>query len=211
MSFLASGVTQSISVTLTVTNNPVLVSSPTSLWFAYQTGQQLPAPQTIKLTSSNGAPLNYSATSNASWLILTSQTSGTTDNSLTVSANTNGLAANTYTGQIAITGTNQQTGATLTPVNITVTLYVSTNALLLVTPSQPVVFTAPVNSGQPSQLQTYYTRQHQHRCTKPILGSAVSDRGWHLPGSWLPHPARSGLQRFRQPALRPGLTRAALP
>ena len=68
-------------------------------------------------------------------------------------ANTNGLAAGTYTGQIAVTGTNQQTGATLTPVNITVTLYVSNNAPPLVTPPQPVVFTVPVNSGQPSQLQ----------------------------------------------------------
>jgi uncharacterized protein (TIGR03437 family) len=153
VSFLASGVTQSISVTLTVTNNPVLVASPTSLWFAFQSGQALPAAQTINLTSNNGAPLNYSATSNASWLIPTSQTSGTTDSTLTVFANTSGLSAGTYNGQIAITATNPQTGATLTPVNITVTLYFSNNALLLVTPPQPVVFTAPANSGQPASPQ----------------------------------------------------------
>ena len=52
-----------------------------------------------------------------------------------MSANTSGLSANTYTGQIAITVTNQATGAALTSVNIPVTLYVSTNALLLVTPA----------------------------------------------------------------------------
>ena len=160
--FTASGVTQSISVTLNVTNNPMLVTSTsaTGLSFAYQIGQSSPASQTVTLTSSNGAPLNYSATTTASWLILTGQTSGTTNNSFTVSANTSGLSS-TQTGQIAIAVTNPATGATLTAVNIPVTLYVSTNALLLVTPSPcptagcggPVVFTVQANSGQSSQLQ----------------------------------------------------------
>jgi uncharacterized protein (TIGR03437 family) len=153
VSFVAGGVTQSISVTLNVTNNPLLVASPTSLWFAYQIGQSFPALQTVALTSSNGAPLIYSATTTASWLILTGQINGTTDSSFNVSANTFGLAANTYTGQIAITVMNQATGAALTSVNIPVTLYVSTNALLLVTPPQPVVFTVQTNSGQSSQVQ----------------------------------------------------------
>jgi uncharacterized protein (TIGR03437 family) len=153
VSFVAGGVTQSISVTLKVTNDPMLVSSPTSLWFAYQIGQSFPALQTVALTSSNGAPLIYSATTTASWLILTGQLNGTTDNSFNVSANTSGLSANTYTGQITITVMNQATGAALTSVNIPVKLYVSTNALLLVTPPQPVVFTVQANSGQSSQVQ----------------------------------------------------------
>jgi uncharacterized protein (TIGR03437 family) len=155
--FTASGVTQSISVTLTVTNNPTLVPSATSLWFAYQIGQQAPAVQTVTLTSSNGAPLNYSATATTAttpmWLIPTGQTSGTTNNSFTVSANTSGLSANTYTGQIAIAVTNPATGAALATVNIPVTLYVGANALLLVNPSQPLVFTAQANSGQPASPQ----------------------------------------------------------
>jgi uncharacterized protein (TIGR03437 family) len=153
VSFTASGATQSIAVTLTVTNNPMLVASAPSLWFAYQIGQTFPIPQTVALTGSNGAPLSYSATTATSWLILTGQTSGTTNNFFTVSANTSGLSANTYTGQITITATNQQTGAALTPVNIPVTLYVGTNALLLVTPPQPLVFTAQANSGQPAAPQ----------------------------------------------------------
>jgi len=155
VSFTASGVTQSISVTLTVTNNPMLVSNAASLWFAYQIGQQAPAAQSVKLTSSNGAPLNYIATTTSSWLILAGQANGTTDNSFIVSANTSGLAANTYTGQITITVANAATGATLTPVDIPVTLYVSTNDLLLVTPPQPVVFAAQAYSGQSSPLQNY--------------------------------------------------------
>lgn len=163
VNFTASGVTQSISVTLNVTNNPMLVTSTSAggLSFAYQIGQSSPASQTVTVTSSNGAPLNYSATTTATWLILTGQTSGTTSNLFTVSANTSGLSANTYTGQIAIVVANPATGATLTTVNIPVTLYVSTNALLSVTPSPcptagcggPVVFTVQASSGQSSQLQ----------------------------------------------------------
>jgi uncharacterized protein (TIGR03437 family) len=158
VSFLASGVTQSIPVTLKVSNDPVLVSSAASLWFAYQIGQQSPAAQTIKLTSSNGAPLSYvatAATTTPQWLTLTNQTSGTTDNGyLTVSANISGVSANTYTSQIAIAVTNPATGATAT-VDIPVTFYVSANALLLVNPSTPVVFIAQAYSGQASQSQSY--------------------------------------------------------
>ena len=203
VSFTASGVTQSISVTLTVTNNPMLVASATSLWFAYQIGQQAPAAQTVALTSSNGAPLNYSATTTASWLILTGQTSGTTNNSFTVSANTSGLSANTYTGQIAIAVTNPATGATLTTVNITVTLYVSANALLLVNPSQPVVFTAQAYSGQSAPLQNV---------TLASTSTDVLGLVWGQPTvPWLgvygppaSTPGTVGLQATPPASLRPG-------
>jgi uncharacterized protein (TIGR03437 family) len=180
VSFAANGVTQSISVTLKVTNDPVLVPSAPSLWFAYQIGQQFPSPQAIKLTSSNGAPLNYAATTTASWLILTGQTNGTTDNTFAVSANTSGLAANTYTGHITIAATNQPTGAALTPVDITVTLYVSANALLLVNPSQPVVLTAQANSGLPSQAQSYTLTSTSDSLTLSV-GQPQTDSG----GPWL--------------------------
>jgi uncharacterized protein (TIGR03437 family) len=180
VSFTASGATQSISVTLKVTNNPMLAASATSLWFAYQIGQSSPASQTVALTSSNGAPLNYSATTTASWLILTGQTSGTTNSTFTVSANTTGLSANTYTGQIAIAVTNPATGATLTAVDIPVTLYVSTSALLLVTPSQPVVLTAQAASGQPSQAQSYTLASTSDQLTLSV-GQPQTDSG----GPWL--------------------------
>ncbi len=203
VSFVAGGATQSISVTLKVTNDPVLVSSAPSPWFAYQIGQQFPSPQTIKLTSSNGAPLNYVATTTASWVILTGQTSGTTDNSFTVSANTSGLSANTYTGQITITATNQATGAALTPVNIPVTLYVSTNALLLVTPSQPLVFTAQAYSGQSAPLQNV---------TLASTSTDVLGLVWGQPTvAWLgvygapaATPGTVGLQATPPPSLPPG-------
>jgi len=155
VTFGASGLTQSIPVSLKVTNDPVLLSSASSLWFGYQIGQQAPGAQTVTLTSSSGAPLNYSATTTTSWLILTGQTSGTTNNLFTVSANTAGLTANTYTGQIAIVPTNLATGAALATVNIQVTLYVGTNAVLLVDPSTPWVFNAQAFSGQASQPKSF--------------------------------------------------------
>ncbi|MGA9626203.1 MAG: hypothetical protein WBL65_16530 [Bryobacteraceae bacterium] len=203
VSFLASGVTQSISVTLTVTNNPVLVASPALLWFAFQSGQALPASQTINLTSSNGAPLLYNATSTASWLILTSQTSGTTDSTLTASVNISGLSAGTYNGQIAITATNQQTGAALTAVDIPVTLYVSSNALLLVTPPQP--FTAQAYSGQSAA---------QQNVTLASTSTDVLNLTWSLPTAapWLltstppgSTPSSFGLQATPPANLAPGI------
>ena len=205
VSFLANGVTQSISVTWTVTNNPVLVASPTSLWFAFQSGQAIPASQTINLTSSNGAPLNYSATSDASWLIPTSQTSGTTDGTLTVFANTSGLSAGTYSGHIVITATNQQTGAALPGVTITVALYVSSNALLLVTPPQPVVFTAQAYSGLSAA---------QQNVTLASTSTDVLNLTWSLPTAapWLltsappsSTPSSFGLQATPPANLAPGI------
>jgi len=199
--FLANGVTQSISVALTVSNNPVLVASPASLWFAYQIGQASPASQTVALTSSNGAPLNYSATSDASWLI--SQTSGTTDGTLTVFANTSGLSAGTYSGHIVITATNQQTEAALPGVTITVALYVSSNALLLVTPPQP--FTAQAYSGQSAA---------QQNVTLASTSTDVLNLTWILPTAapWLltsapptSTPSSFGLQATPPANLAPGI------
>jgi uncharacterized protein (TIGR03437 family) len=204
VSFTGGGVTQSISVTLTVTNNPMLVASASPLWFAYQIGQASPAPQNVALTSSNGLSLSYSATTTTSWLILTGQTSGATNNLFTVSANTSGLAAGTYNGQITITAANQQTLAALTPVNIPVTLYVSSNALLLVNPPQPLVFTAQAYSGQSAPLQNV---------TLTSTSTDVLALVWGQPTvPWLglfgPPPATPGtvgLQATPPPSLLPGI------
>jgi uncharacterized protein (TIGR03437 family) len=222
VSFTAGGATQSISVTLTVTNTPTLVTSldfhgTTSLWFAYQIGQQPPAAQTVKLTSSNGAPLNYSATTTTSWLVITGNTTGTTDNSFIVSADTSGLASNTYTGQISIAATNPATGAMLSPVDITVTFYVSSNALLLATPTPcptagcggPVVLTAQAYSGQSSQLQSYAFASTSSTDQLTLsVGQSHTDSG----GSWLGEygtslsatPGTLGLQATPSASLQPG-------
>ena len=65
--------------------------------------------------------MNWTASSNATWLSLT-PTSGTAPSAVTVTATTAGLSAGTYNGTITITAT----GATNTPQTVPVTLTVQT-------------------------------------------------------------------------------------
>ncbi|HEY1339334.1 MAG TPA: hypothetical protein VGF59_17595, partial [Bryobacteraceae bacterium] len=108
---LANNSPQTIPVTLTVTNDPLIVITtngcssaiqPCSLIFPAQIGQSVP-PQQVKVSSSTGLALSYAATAamasstacGNSWLTLTDATSGNTDGSFTVSANPTGIAAGT--------------------------------------------------------------------------------------------------------------------
>ncbi len=156
---------QSVSVTLTVASDPSVLSNLTALTFASQIGQAPVATsqtsQTIVVASSTGATLNYVATAATSpaggtWLVLSGNTTASTNNSFTVSVVPGALTAGTYTGTITITATNPATGNTAinSPLQIPVTFYVSSSPLLVVTlpgtpPSQPV-FTAQVNGASPA-------------------------------------------------------------
>ena len=133
----AGSVGQQVAVTLQVTNNPSLVTSPGSLIFAFQVGQQQPAPQTVFVASVTGVPLNYTATTSTPWLVLVGHTSGTTPDSFTASVNTAGVPVGNNSGTINIAATNAATGASAGNVTIAVTLYVDNKALLLVNP--PIV------------------------------------------------------------------------
>ena len=155
---------QSVPVTLTVANDPSLLTNLSSLAFESQIGQAAVATaqssQTLTVTSSTGATLNYAATANTttggSWLVVSGNITANSPNAFTASLAPSvvaGLAAGTYTGNVTITATNPATGnaAVNSPLVIPVTLYVSSNPLLVVTlpgnpPSQPV-FTAQVNGG----------------------------------------------------------------
>ena len=83
---------QQFHVVLKVTNDPVISANVIKLTFPYQIGQSAPASQSIRVTSSTGVPLNYSAslatTSCGSWLLLNNGTNtinGLTDDTLVVS------------------------------------------------------------------------------------------------------------------------------
>lgn len=146
---------QMIPVVLTVADDPLLQTSVSSLSLPFQIGQSAPLTQTIAVTTSTGAQLDYTAvassaaTSNcpSGWLMVGGTTAGPTPGSFTVSVNTTGLTAGTCTGTIAVTGTVPSTGAAaVNSVSIPVTLTVSANPLLTVTlpgnPPAPPVFTA---------------------------------------------------------------------
>jgi uncharacterized protein (TIGR03437 family) len=152
---------QPFPVVLKVTNDPVISASVSALSFPYQIGQSTPtAAQSVKISSSTGVLLNYSAslaTTNcgSAWLLLNGANntiSGSTPDTLTVSIATAGLAAGTCTGTITINATNPATGAAAvnSPIAIPVTLTVSTTAQLVLTPPNPPVFTVGVGAQSPA-------------------------------------------------------------
>jgi uncharacterized protein (TIGR03437 family) len=151
---------QNIAVTLTVSNDALIttnVSTTQPLIFALQTGNGSVLNQTITVSSSTGAGLNYSATfantgasSCNNWVSLSSGATGTTTGSFTATANPSGIAASTSgpacAGTITIAATNAVTGASApnSPYTIPVQFFVtpSVNPLLVVTPQSAPAFTA---------------------------------------------------------------------
>jgi uncharacterized protein (TIGR03437 family) len=155
---VAGSGTQSIPVTLKVTNDPMIVTNLPSAVFPFQIGKAVPASQVLKITSSTGAPLSFTATpsvtgcTSASWLMLNGNAAtpvtGSTDASLVLSVNPTGLAAGTCQGKITITATVTSSGAAAvnSPLEIPVTLVVSSTPLLVVSPLAPPTFTAGVGA-----------------------------------------------------------------
>jgi len=114
---------QTINVTLTVSNVPVLVATPSAISaVSFQIGSSNPAPQTIALALQGGGALAFTAaattTTGGAWLAV-SPTSGTTPVNLTVTINPAGLPVGTYQGNVTVTAA----GATplVLPVTLTVT------------------------------------------------------------------------------------------
>ncbi len=153
---------QIVPVQLTVANDPILQTNVSSISLPYQIGQAAAPPsQTVAVTSSTGAPLNYSATATSTecggaWLTLSGAASGSTPSTFAATINPTGLAAGTCHGTISIAATVPATGASAvnSPLSIPVVLTVSANPLLTVTlpgnPPAPPVFTAQQGGSSPS-------------------------------------------------------------
>jgi uncharacterized protein (TIGR03437 family) len=137
----------SVPVTLTITAGALLQLTPASMSFAYQIGQAQPFSQTVNVGSTSGAvsyAVTTSTTTGQQWLNISSN-AGTTPGSFVVSVNTAGLTAGPYSGTVTVT----PSGNTSAPQTIPVTLVVSNNALLLVSPSA-LTFTVPQGSTSSS-------------------------------------------------------------
>ncbi len=106
--------------TVSVPTSPTISVNPTGMSFTGTAGGANPAAQTLNITNSGAGTLNWTATSNQTWLTL-SAASGTAPSSPTVSVNTAGLAAGTYNATITITAP----GATNSPYSFPVTLNVN--------------------------------------------------------------------------------------
>jgi uncharacterized protein (TIGR03437 family) len=121
-----------IPVTLTVSNSPLIVVSPLSAMFTYQMGGTTPANQNLTISSST-AGLPFTASSNQPWLAVTPSGTTSSTSQITLSLVQSQLAnliPNTYTATVSIVAP----GASNSPLNLTVTLTVSPNAMLTITP-----------------------------------------------------------------------------
>jgi uncharacterized protein (TIGR03437 family) len=141
-----------VPVLVTIQGTPSVIVSPSQLSFGYQVGTAVPTGQTLTLTSSTGVTVPFTASAQSTtancgnWIVL-SQNSGATPSTLTVEANTVGLASgvSSCTGNVVITATTAAT----TQITIPVTLLVSTLPLIEA-PTTPVTFNYQLGGVTPS-------------------------------------------------------------
>ncbi|MEK7406018.1 MAG: IPT/TIG domain-containing protein [Acidobacteriota bacterium] len=129
----ASNSPLTVQVTLTVSTNPLISATPSSLTFDVQPGGALPPSKTVTLASS-GTPVNFSLAVSppVSWLTV-SPTTGTTTQSFTVGIGPSGLALTPgpYSATIVVTAP----GAGNSPLNVPVTLNVSSAPVMVASPN----------------------------------------------------------------------------
>lgn len=145
LSYGTSGVAATvIPVTFIITPLAVTFGGPSSMSFAYTLGDAAPpSSQPLMITSSpSSTTANAAVTSGNSWLSVF-PTSGATPATFTVSVNTSGLTAQTYNGNIQITG-----NATNSPFNVPVSFTVSGSTLTV--PTTTVPFTYTIGTAAPT-------------------------------------------------------------
>jgi uncharacterized protein (TIGR03437 family) len=131
----ASGVAQTVMITLNVLSSATLTATPGQLVFTAQQGGGPPTPQAV--TVSSGASLNVAistATQTGSNWLTASPANGGTPLNLSVSVSPNGLQPGNYSGAITITPSDPGVAPLTFAVN------------LIVTPSGPVI-TAVTNAA----------------------------------------------------------------
>ena len=113
--------------TITLTDQPLLRLSPTSLFFSAVEGSAPPPPQSVTISNGGGGQLNWSASKSASWLGISPLT-GTAPSTLYVSVDIASLTIGTYTGTITIDGGS---GTLDSPQNVWVELRIKSGKVYL--------------------------------------------------------------------------------
>lgn len=136
---------QSVAVTLTVSQDPMIGLSPTTLAFDAPAGGANPPSKIVGLTNQGGGSLGWSASPSAAWLSV-APSSGSLGpglgQSLTVSVDTGALVEDTYTGTITIAAA----GASNTPATLAVTLNVNAQPKIGLNP-KTLAFSVPSDGG----------------------------------------------------------------
>lgn len=148
---------------------PVLAVSPLSLSFSAQQNGTNPAAKSVSVTNTGIGTLNMTAVSDSPWLQVT-PSSGAAPQTLQVSVNVAGLAANTYTGHITISAA----GAQGSPASVTVTLTVAPNQPALSITPTTISLSAVAGSSNPAAVPLAVTNSG----TGTLTFTAASDSPW---------------------------------
>jgi hypothetical protein len=100
-------------------STPALSVSPTSLAFSATAGAGNPAAKTLTVSNTGSGTLDFTTSDDAPWLSVT-PTSGTADRDVTVSVDTTGLAAGTYSANVTVDGGSATGSPKVVPVTLTV-------------------------------------------------------------------------------------------
>jgi len=157
----ATNTPQTVPVTLTITEPPIIGLSATSLTFN-ATPTANPPNQTVTISNAGGGTLSWTATGavispgGGTWLGVT-PASGTNSGTVAVSVNTSGLTAGTYSGTVTVTAA----GASNSPQTVGVTLTIQNPPSIAVSPASlsfsgqrlgpnPATQTIAVSNGAPA-------------------------------------------------------------
>ena len=157
-----------VPVTLTITS-PAIAASPAALVFSQTVGLPTAAPQTVSINSQ--VTTNFSATSNANWLVVT-PSSGITPGPLTVSIVTAGLVPGTYPATISI-GTG-----TASALTVPVTLTLTAAATSITAQPETISFTASATSSTTPQPQTVTLTSPGSQFAFKASASTVTGGNW---------------------------------
>ncbi len=116
----------------------VIVATPSNLSFVQEVGQPTPLGQTVQITATSETPVNWTASSSASWLTAV-PSAGSTPGLTVVNVNPAGLSAGVYTGSISLITSS---GAVST---VLVTYTINSKPTLVIAPSV-LAFSNPGNS-----------------------------------------------------------------
>jgi hypothetical protein len=121
---------------------PIIDAGPPALNFTAVAGGPAPNDQTVSLRNVGVDVLNWTASGDAPWLII-SPTGGTAPSSLTVSVDSGGLTAGDYSGAITISSANAFNSPLHVPVRLAVLPVFGVTPLSL-------NFTGAINQGDPA-------------------------------------------------------------
>ncbi len=148
VSIATSSGTQTVGVTLVVASGAVVQATPGSINFNWQPGNASNV-QTVQVVSSDGSGIPVTATSSASWVTISNQTSTTTPATFTVTSNPSGLANGLSAATVTVTTTGAANGTVIIPVVANVSNSTGSTGNLTLSQSS-LTFNGVLNGAQPA-------------------------------------------------------------